>query len=78
MLTQLLFYGLIGMIPLVFPSLLSLSGESSTGHAFAMLYMIGPMWGVIGMVPTMSRGRIALEKIEELGVELDGSRQRWG
>ncbi|MFO0733898.1 MAG: cyclic peptide export ABC transporter [Nitrospiraceae bacterium] len=76
--TQLLFYGLIGMILLVFPSLLSLSGESLTGYAFAMLYMIGPRWGVIGMVPTMSRGRIALEKIEELGVELDGSSKEGG
>jgi len=76
--TQLLFYGLIGMILLVFPSLLSLSGESLTGYAFAMLYMIGPMWGVIGMVPTLSRGQIALEKIEELGVELDGSGREGG
>ena len=74
--TQVLFYGLIGVILLLFPRLLSLSGESLTGYAFAMLYMIGPMWGLLGMVPTLSRGQVALEKIEALGLALDeGSRE---
>ena len=69
--TQVLFYGLIGVILLLFPRFLSLSGESLTGYAFAMLYMIGPMWGLLGMVPTLSRGQVALEKIETLGLALD-------
>ncbi|MGC3976304.1 MAG: ATP-binding cassette domain-containing protein [Nitrospira sp.] len=69
--TQVLFYGLIGVILLLFPRFLSLSGESLTGYAFAMLYMIGPMWGLLGMVPTLSRGQVALEKIESLGLALD-------
>lgn len=74
--TQVLFYGLIGVILLLFPRLLALSGESLTGYAFAMLYMIGPMWGLLGMVPTLSRGQVALEKIEALGLALDeGSRE---
>jgi putative ATP-binding cassette transporter len=74
--TQVLFYGLIGVILLLFPRLLSLSGESLTGYAFAMLYMIGPMWGLLGMVPTLSRGQVALEKIESLGLALEeGSRE---
>jgi putative ATP-binding cassette transporter len=67
---------LIGVILLLFPRWLSLSGESLTGYAFAMLYMIGPMWGLLGMVPTLSRGQVALEKIESLGLALDeGSRE---
>ena len=74
--TQVLFYGLIGVILLLFPRLVSLSGEALTGYAFAMLYMIGPMWGLLGMVPTLSRGQVALEKIESLGLALDeGSRE---
>ncbi|MDR4479036.1 MAG: cyclic peptide export ABC transporter [Nitrospira sp.] len=74
--TQVLFYGLIGVILLLFPRLLSLSGEALTGYAFAMLYMIGPMWGLLGMVPTLSRGQVALEKIESLGLALnEGSRE---
>ena len=74
--TQALFYGLIGIILLLFPTLLALSGESLTGYAFAMLYMIGPMWGLIGMVPSISRGQVALEKIEGLGLALEeGNRE---
>ena len=76
--TQVLFYGLIGVILLLFPRLLSLSGESLTGYAFAMLYMIGPMWGLLGMVPTLSRGQVALEKIESLGLALDEGRREGG
>ncbi|MBS0172291.1 MAG: cyclic peptide export ABC transporter [Nitrospira sp.] len=73
--TQVLFYGLIGVILLLFPRLLALSGESLTGYAFAMLYMIGPMWGLLGMVPTLSRGQVALEKIESLGLALEEGRR---
>ncbi len=76
--TQVLFYGLIGVILLLFPRLLSLSGESLTGYAFAMLYMIGPMWGLLGMAPTLSRGQVALEKIESLGLALDEGNREGG
>lgn len=76
--TQVLFYGLIGVILLLFPKLLALSGESLTGYAFAMLYMIGPMWGLLGMVPALSRGQVALEKIEGLGLALDEGNREGG
>ncbi len=76
--TQVLFYGLIGVILLLFPRWLALYGESLTGYAFAMLYMIGPMWGLLGMVPTLSRGQVALEKIESLGLALDEGRREGG
>ena len=69
--TQTLFYGLIGIILLLFPEILTLSNESLRGYVFAMLYMVSPMWAVIGMVPTLSRGQVALEKLDELGLELD-------
>ncbi len=76
--TQVLFYGLIGVILLLFPKILALSGESLTGYAFAMLYMIGPMWGLLGMVPALSRGQVALEKIEGLGLALDEGKREGG
>ena len=74
--TQGLFYGLIGVTLLVFPSLFTLSGESLRGYVFAMLYMVAPMWGVIGMIPTLSRGHVALAKLDELGLELDGVQEK--
>jgi putative ATP-binding cassette transporter len=69
--TQTLFYGLIGVVLLIFPDILALSGESLRGYVFAMLYMVSPMWALIGMIPTLSRGQVALEKLDELGLELD-------
>lgn len=69
--TQTLFYGLLGVILLVFPGILTLSGESLRGYVFAILYMVSPMWVLIGMVPALSRGQVALAKLDELGLELD-------
>jgi putative ATP-binding cassette transporter len=69
--TQTLFYGLIGVILFVFPGVLTLSDESLRGYVFAMLYMVSPMWALIGMIPTLSRGQVALAKLDELGLELD-------
>ena len=43
-----------------------------------MLYMIGPMWGMLGMVPALSRGQVALEKIEGLGLALDEGKREGG
>ena len=37
----------------------------------AVLYMMGPIWGMIGSLPTIERGQVALENIERLGVSLD-------
>lgn len=69
--TQTLFYGLVGVILLIFPGVLTLSGESLRGYVFAMLYMVSPMWALIGMMPTLSRGQVALAKLDDLGLELD-------
>jgi putative ATP-binding cassette transporter len=66
--TQFLFYSLIGAILLVFPDLFTLPAESLTGYVFTVLYMMSPLWAVIGTVPALMRGQVALEKIEGLGL----------
>jgi putative ATP-binding cassette transporter len=74
--TQSLFYGLVGALLLIFPDALALSGESLRGYVFAMLYMVSPMWAVIGTLPALSRGQVALAKLEELGLQLDEAARR--
>jgi putative pyoverdin transport system ATP-binding/permease protein len=69
--TQFLFYSLIGAILLVFADLFTLPAESLTGYVFTILYMMNPLWAVIGTVPTLIRGQVALEKIEGLGLSLE-------
>ena len=69
--TQLMFHGLIGAILLIFSGLFALPAASLTGYVFAVLYMMGPMWAVIGTIPTLIRGAVALEQIEELGLSFE-------
>lgn len=69
--TQLSFYSLIGFIVFLFPSVVAVSPEALTGYIVAVLYMMGPIWSVIGSMPTIERGQVALENIERLGVSLD-------
>jgi putative ATP-binding cassette transporter len=69
--TQVSFYSLIGFILFLFPSVTTVSPETLTGYVVAVLYMMGPIWGIIGALPTLERGQVALENIERLGVSLD-------
>ena len=69
--TQVSFYSLIGFIIFLFPSVVMVSPEALTGYIVAVLYMMGPIWSIIGALPTLERGQVALENIERLGVSLD-------
>jgi len=73
--TQIMFYSLIGFVVFLFPSVVTLSPEALTGYVVAVLYMMGPIWGIVGAVPTLERGQVALENIERLGVSLDVARE---
>ncbi len=66
--TQFAFYGLIGAILLVFPDLFMLPAASLTGYVFTVLYLMSPLWAVIGTLPVLIRGQVALEEIERLGL----------
>ena len=68
--TQALYHGLIGLLLFAFPLIARPSQEALIGYVFAMIYMMGPMTGIIGSVPPIARGQVALGKIEELGVSL--------
>jgi putative ATP-binding cassette transporter len=68
--TQMMFYVMIGLLLFVFADVVNLPPESLTGYVFAMLYMMNPLWGLIGSFPTISRGQHALAKIEQLGISL--------
>jgi putative pyoverdin transport system ATP-binding/permease protein len=69
--TQFLFYGVIGAVLFAFPRLFTVPAESMTGYVFGMLYMMNPIWAVIGTVPALIRGQVALEKLEGLGLSLE-------
>lgn len=75
---QVSFYSLIGLVVFLFPSLVTVSPEALTGYVVAVLYMMGPIWGIVGAIPTIERGQVAVENIERLGVSLDMRREDVG
>lgn len=65
------FYSMIGVILFVFPLVFPLSTESLIGYVVVLLYMMSPIWGIIGTLPTIERGQVAFENIQRLGLSLD-------
>ncbi len=65
-----LFYLLAGVMLFYFPRVNPDSSRVLTGFMFAALYMMAPVWGIIGSLPTLARGQVSLQKIQELGISL--------
>jgi putative ATP-binding cassette transporter len=68
--TQCLFYGLVGLLLFVPPSLDLTSPEALSGYILASFYVMSPVWAVIESWPVFARGQMALQKVEELRLSL--------
>lgn len=72
--TQTLFYALIGVLLFALPAWSNAAWRPDTAtltaYVLAMLFMLGPIWSVIGAIPTLTRGKVALEQIQDLGISL--------
>jgi putative ATP-binding cassette transporter len=64
------FYSMIGLLLFALPLVVRLPFESLTGYIFAFLYLMSPMWAIIGNLPVLNRGEVALRKIEECCLSL--------
>ncbi len=71
--SHLAFYAMIGAILFLMPSLFTLPSESLIGYVVVLLYMMSPIWGIIGTLPTVERGQVAYDNIMRLGISLDES-----
>jgi putative ATP-binding cassette transporter len=68
---QVVYFFVIGTILIALPSLVA--GEYRqilTGYALAILYMRGHIMGVMITIPLVSRARVSLRKVEDLGLSL--------
>jgi len=70
--SQVLFYGIIGGTLLATSIIPNLSTETRTGYVLAMLYVMNPVWSLMEGWPIFARARIALEKVNALGLSLEG------
>jgi putative pyoverdin transport system ATP-binding/permease protein len=68
--SQALFYSLLGIVLFAAPAVQATSAETLTGYLLVILYMMNPLWAIIEAWPSLARGRIALGKVQELGLSL--------
>ncbi|HEY1148314.1 MAG TPA: cyclic peptide export ABC transporter [Pseudoduganella sp.] len=67
---SLLFFVLVGLVLFVAPFVGAVDANVLSGYALVLLYMRGPLEGLVANLPELSRSRIALERIERLQAEL--------
>jgi putative ATP-binding cassette transporter len=68
--SQLLFYASLGALVFTVPRIPDVTTETLTGYILVTLYMMNPIWGLLESWPAFARGRIALQKVRDLGVSL--------
>jgi putative ATP-binding cassette transporter len=65
-----LIFGMIGLLLFLLPHLPEASNEVTTGYIITILYLMGPLSGVLASLSIFGRANVALEKVEQLGVSL--------
>ena len=67
---RLLYFLLIGMILFVMPMLTKVTGPAFTGYILIILFLMGPIGYLMGIIPTFTQAQVALTRLEELGLSL--------
>ena len=68
--SRFLYYVFLGLILFVLPLVQPVGLHTLTGYTLIVLYVMGPLAGVLNLLPTMSRAKIALNQIEDLNMTL--------
>ena len=68
--SHLLFYVLVGLILFLLPTYGNTDLKTLTGYVLTVLYLMGPLAGVMSSMAVFSRADVALSKIDTLGVSL--------
>jgi len=67
---QSMFYALLGAVLFLMPVVHPADTRTLTAYVLVALYMMGPVLSLIGSIPLFSRGHVAVEKLEQLGLLL--------
>lgn len=68
--SHLLFYVLVGLILFLLPKYGHTDLKTLTGYVLTVLYLMGPLAGVMSSLAVFSRADVALRKLDALGVSL--------
>ena len=75
--THFLLFVAIGLLLFVVPNLEHVQPRAMSGYIITILYLMGPLSGVLGYVSLYGRGNVALEKVEQLGISLAENASDW-
>ncbi|MFP3940749.1 MAG: cyclic peptide export ABC transporter [Thermoanaerobaculia bacterium] len=67
---HLLFFVVIGVLLFARPAFIEAGREVLTGYTLVLLYMMGPLQGLLDAMPNLGRAGVAVDKIRNLGLEL--------
>ncbi len=68
--SHLLYFALIGLILFMAPHMSTISTATMTGYVVTTLFMMGPLAAVLSSISLFGRAKVALQKVQELGVSL--------
>ena len=71
-----LFFVVIGMVAFVLSPAWGLPAAVVSGYALVFLYLMFPLESLLGSLPTLERGRIALERLEALAEPSDAPSEK--
>lgn len=72
---QILFFVFIGLLLFLTPHLLDVEPQVLVGYTLAVLFLITPLTMILNQIPSLERAYLAAERIEELGLSLNSSKQ---
>jgi putative ATP-binding cassette transporter len=68
-----LLYALVGLMLFLLPAVQPVSTATLTSYVVTILYLMGPLAGVLSSFSLFGRAEVALDKVEKLGVTLNAS-----
>lgn len=67
---KLLYFIYMGLLLFYMPTLTNLDAPALTGYVLVVLYMMGPINVLLQQVPALGQTKVALQKLEDLGLSL--------
>lgn len=67
---QVLVFVVIGLVLFVVPTLQNVDQRALTGYTITLLYLMTPLQVIMNTIPNLGRASVALQKVEDLGLEL--------
>jgi len=68
--SHLLYFALIGLILFLVPHLGTFSAKTLMCYVVTTLFLMGPLAGVLSSISLFGRAKVALQKVQELGISL--------